>query len=96
MVSTVRYRTFKDLRLSRRSALVFMFILAGGLAIAAKLHPAWVLVAYFSLYLVLGLVESVVLAGRYFKEKRAAARASDDDDDEEDDEEDDVDQQEVL
>src|SRR5689334_16541132 len=30
MVSTVRYRTFKDLRLSRRSATVFMFILAGG------------------------------------------------------------------
>lgn len=94
MVSTVRYRTFKDLRLSRRSAAVFMFILAGGVLIATKLHPAWVLVAYFSLYLVLGLVESVVLIGKQLKEKRAAAKGGDDDDDDEED--DDVDEQEVL
>src|SRR4051812_18592979 len=43
MVSTVRYRTFKDLRLSPRSAAVFMFILAGGVVIAKLSHPAWVL-----------------------------------------------------
>lgn len=98
MVSTVRYRTFKDLRLSRRSATVFMFILAGGVVIATQLHPAWVLVAYFSLYLLSGMIESVVLLGRHLKERRAAAAAlaATVDDDDEEDEEDDVDEQEVL
>lgn len=97
MVSTVRYRTFKDLKLSPRTVLVFVFILAGGGVIATLLHPAWLLVGIFSLYLVSGMVESVVLVGRHLKERRAAAAAIEatvDDDDEEGD--DDVDEQEVL
>jgi CDP-diacylglycerol--serine O-phosphatidyltransferase len=97
MVSTVRYRTFKDLRLSPRSAAVFMFILAGGVVIAKLSHPAWVLVACFAVYLVSGMIESVVLLGRHLKERRAAAAAIEatlDDDDE--GEEDEVDEQEVL
>jgi CDP-diacylglycerol--serine O-phosphatidyltransferase len=98
MVSTVRYRTFKDLRLSRRSATVFMFILAGGVVIATQLHPAWVLVAYFSLYLLSGMIESVVLLGRHLRERRAAAAAlaATVDEDDEDEDEDEVDEQEVL
>ena len=95
MVSTVRYRTFKDARLSKRSAAVFLFILAGGVVIATQLHPAWVLVTYFMLYLVFGLVESVVLVGRSIRERRAAA-ALDSMDEDEGDEESDVDEQEVL
>jgi CDP-diacylglycerol---serine O-phosphatidyltransferase len=97
MVSTIRYRTFKDLKLSPRAVLVFMFILAGGALIATLLHPAWLLVGIFSLYLLSGMVESVVMLGRALKEKRAAAAALaatvDDDDEEEGDE---VDEQEVL
>ncbi|MBX7098780.1 MAG: CDP-diacylglycerol--serine O-phosphatidyltransferase [Myxococcaceae bacterium] len=97
MVSTVRYRTFKDLRLSRRSALAFMAILVGGVVIGTQLHPAWVLVAYFSAYLLLGLVESAILLGRYVVERRtAAAEALLDEDDDQDDEEAPVDEQEVL
>jgi len=64
MVSTVRYRTFKDLRLSKKSASIFMLVLGGGLVIATQLHPAYVLVAYFSTYLVLGLLESAFLLRR--------------------------------
>lgn len=64
MVSTVRYRTFKDLRLSRRSAVVFTLICAAGVVIATQVHPAFVLAAYFSVYLVVGLVESAVLLAR--------------------------------
>ena len=98
MVSTIRYRTFKDLKLSPRTMLVFAFILGGGALIATLLHPAWLLVGIFSLYLVSGMVESVVLLGRHLKERRAAAAAlaaTVDEDDEEEDE-DEVDEQEVL
>ncbi len=61
MVSTVRYRTFKNLRLSKRSALVFMLVALSGLAIATQLHPAYVLVAYSSAYLAMGLIESAFM-----------------------------------
>jgi CDP-diacylglycerol--serine O-phosphatidyltransferase len=95
MVSTVRYRTFKDLKLSKKSMLVLAFILLGGVIIATRIHPASVIVAYFALYLVSGLVESAVLLRKYFVEKKAAALAAviDEDDEEEDDG---VDEQEVL
>jgi CDP-diacylglycerol---serine O-phosphatidyltransferase len=58
MVSTLRYRTFKDVRLSRRSALAFMLIGATALFIATQLHPAYVLVACSASYLTAGFVES--------------------------------------
>lgn len=99
MVSTVRYRTFKDLKLSKRSMMVLLFILAGGIFIATRVHPASVLVAYFALYLVSGLIESVVLLRKHLVEKKAAALTAaaaviDEDEDESDDE--DVNDQEVL
>ncbi|WNG39495.1 CDP-diacylglycerol--serine O-phosphatidyltransferase [Archangium minus] len=58
MVSTVRYRTFKDLRLSPRSAFVLMLVLASGVIIGTRFHPAYVLVAYSFAYLAFGLIES--------------------------------------
>lgn len=96
MVSTVRYRTFKDLKFSKRSMLVLAFILAGGVFIATRLHPATVIVAYFGLYLVSGLIESVLLLRKHLIEKKAAALASVIDEDDEPESEDDVDEQEVL
>ncbi|RKH54568.1 CDP-diacylglycerol--serine O-phosphatidyltransferase [Corallococcus llansteffanensis] len=60
MVSTVRYRTFKDARPGRKTALVFMAMALTGGFIAQQFHPAWVLVTYFFAYLVMGLVESAV------------------------------------
>jgi CDP-diacylglycerol--serine O-phosphatidyltransferase len=96
MVSTVRYRTFKDLRLSRKSAVVFMFVLAAGVVIATQLHPAWVLVAYFSAYLLFGLAESAVLLGRYVKQRRTTPAADVLDEDEDEADANDVDDSEVL
>ncbi|MCY1075240.1 CDP-diacylglycerol--serine O-phosphatidyltransferase [Archangium lansingense] len=61
MVSTVRYRTFKDLRLSRRSAFILLLVLASGVVIGTRFHPAYVLVAYSFAYLAFGLVESAFL-----------------------------------
>lgn len=99
MVSTVRYRTFKDLKPSKKSAVVFLFVVAAGVVIGTQLHPAWVLVAYFSAYLLLGLVESAVLFTKFLSQRRTAAAAAaavlDDDEAGEDDGEQ-VDEQEVL
>ncbi len=71
MVSTVRYRTFKDVRLSRKSLVIFMVICAAGITIGTQFHPAYVLVAYFSAYLVFGLVESIFLLRTHLAQRRA-------------------------
>ncbi len=96
MVSTVRYRTFKDLKLSKKSLLIGGGIIAAGIIIATQSHPAWVLVAYFSGYLLFGLGESAVLLARYVKQKRATAAADVLDEDEDESDANDVDDNEVL
>jgi CDP-diacylglycerol--serine O-phosphatidyltransferase len=104
MVSTVRYRTFKDVRPSPISALVLLGVLAIGVLVATQIHPAWVLVAYFAMYLVSGFVESAFMLRRWLAARKArpaalaaaAGAAAVDDDDDDDDSGDDVDEQEVL
>jgi CDP-diacylglycerol---serine O-phosphatidyltransferase len=70
MVSTLRYRTFKDIRLSVASLSIFMGICGAGVLIATRLHPAYVLVTYFCAYLALGFVESGLWLGRHLQERR--------------------------
>jgi CDP-diacylglycerol--serine O-phosphatidyltransferase len=98
MVSTVRYRTFKDVRPSPRTALVLLAVLAIGVIVATQIHPAWVLVAYFGLYLVSGLIESGFMLRKHFAQKKASASIADvvDEDDKDGDDDSDVDEQEVL
>jgi CDP-diacylglycerol--serine O-phosphatidyltransferase len=57
----VRYRTYKDLRLSKNSALVFMLVVVIAMAIAIQLRPAYVLVAYSIAYQAIGLIESAFI-----------------------------------
>ncbi|MBZ4400379.1 CDP-diacylglycerol--serine O-phosphatidyltransferase [Myxococcus sp. MISCRS1] len=90
MVSTVRYRTFKDTRPNRKSAAVFMLMVAAGVAIATQYHPAWLLVACCGAYLALGLVESAVQVRTHLAARKLAAGSAavagvidDEDDDEE-------------
>jgi len=107
MVSTVRYRTFKDLRLSPRSATVFMLFCAAGVVISIKLHPAFVPAVFFSVYLAIGLVESAVMLARKVATAGAGAaagggaveREEEDElaeDEEEEDSGEDVDEQDYL
>jgi len=100
MVSTVRYRTFKDARPSKKSALVFMLVCVLGLVVAVRLSAAYVLVAYFSAYLLMGLIESAVTFPRRRSEARAAALAHGGDDELDDDEDEDdgeaVDEEEYI
>jgi CDP-diacylglycerol---serine O-phosphatidyltransferase len=97
MVSTVRYRTFKDARPNAKSATIAALVIGIGIAVGVLSHPAWVLVVYFGLYLLSGLVESALMVRKYFVEKRAAATSIADVIDEDEDEGDAADDdQEVL
>ncbi len=60
MVSTIRYRTFKDLHLSPKSLAIFGFLCAAGLAVGIATRASFVLVVYMGAYIVLGLAESVL------------------------------------
>jgi CDP-diacylglycerol--serine O-phosphatidyltransferase len=99
MVSTVRYRTFKDLRPSARSFTVFVLFCVGGVLIATRLHPAYVPAAFFSVYLVLGLAESAVIFARKVAAGAAAAggtAALAGEEEEEEEEDSSVDEQDFL
>ncbi|MBL8915958.1 MAG: CDP-diacylglycerol--serine O-phosphatidyltransferase [Archangium sp.] len=100
MVSTVRYRTFKDARPNPRTAAVLAGVIITGVVVGVLSHPAWVLVAYFGLYLLSGLVESALMLRKYLVEKRAAessiADVIDEDEDEPGSGEEEVKDQEVL
>ena len=71
MVSTVRYRTFKDAGLNPRTLLVFLAVIATGVIIALRGRPSLVLVVYFTCYVALGILEEALFGRR----RRAAARA---------------------
>ena len=48
MVSTVRYRTFKDVHLSARSLTVFAFLTLAGVAVGVATRASFVLVVYMA------------------------------------------------
>jgi CDP-diacylglycerol--serine O-phosphatidyltransferase len=64
MVSTVRYRTFKDAHLSARSFAVLGVLVVTGLAIAIKTRPSFVLVVYMLAYIAIGLAETLLVRPR--------------------------------
>jgi CDP-diacylglycerol--serine O-phosphatidyltransferase len=64
MVSTVKYRTFKDVHLSKRSLAVFGVLCLGGLAVGMATRASFVMVVYMGAYIVMGLAEWVLSLGR--------------------------------
>jgi len=72
MVSTIRYRTFKEARLNARTLLVFLLVTVLGVAVAIRGRPSLVLLVYFSIYILLGIAEEALFGRR----RRAAARAA--------------------
>jgi CDP-diacylglycerol--serine O-phosphatidyltransferase len=67
MVSTIRFRSFKDVRLSWRSVLFFGSVVGSSAVIAAVLHPAFVLA-----WLILGYVAIALLEAMLAISKKAA------------------------
>jgi CDP-diacylglycerol--serine O-phosphatidyltransferase len=59
MVSTVRFRSFKELQLNARTGLLVAFVVASSVIVLTQLKPAFVLVWLLGCYVALGVVESL-------------------------------------
>ena len=59
MVSTVRFRSFKDLKLNARTLALVGFVLGTSIVILMQSKPAFVLVWLLGFYVVIGIVESL-------------------------------------
>ncbi len=59
MVSTIRYRTFKDVHLSRKSLTVFTVLVVVGVAVGITTRASFVMVVYSAAYLAMGIAESI-------------------------------------
>lgn len=71
MVSRVHFRSFKDLRLTRKTLAVVFLIALGGIIITMKLRASFIFVTLMSAYLALGLTEELIL---YAAERRRQRR----------------------
>lgn len=70
MVSTVRYRTFKDMHLSARSLSAFVVLSAVGVAVGVATRASFVLVVYMAAYIAMGIAESVFEKARTLDRSR--------------------------
>ncbi|MBI4705885.1 MAG: CDP-diacylglycerol--serine O-phosphatidyltransferase [Deltaproteobacteria bacterium] len=59
MVSTVPFRTFKDLKLDLRTLLLVAFVVGSSAVISSKLRPAFVLVWLIGAYILVGICEGI-------------------------------------
>ena len=75
MVSNVRYRTFKDIKPTARSFTLFFGVALIFAWLAASIQPTFALLAFFSGYVGLGLVEEVI----FFRRRRNEEAARQDD-----------------
>ncbi len=75
MVSTVRYRTFKDLHLSAKSLTVFAFISVAGVAVGIATRASFVLVVYMAAYIAMGLAEALIARARPRRDEAALPAA---------------------
>jgi CDP-diacylglycerol--serine O-phosphatidyltransferase len=64
MVSTIRYRTFKDLHLSTKSLAVFLFVCVTGVAVGIATRASFVLVVYMAAYIAMGIAEALIARAR--------------------------------
>lgn len=77
MVSTIRFRSFKDLKLNARSVGLVLFAVASSAIVSLQTKPEFVLVWLLSFYVLIGLVETMITLPRDLaKRKRDAAAAA--------------------
>lgn len=60
MISNVRFRTFKQVRLDLPTVLLFMFVIGSSIGVAAQFGTGFVLFWMGTVYISMGLIESVV------------------------------------
>jgi CDP-diacylglycerol--serine O-phosphatidyltransferase len=78
MVSTIRFRSLKDLRLNRRTVAFVAFVIGSSAAVSAYFKPAFVLVWLLGCYIVIGVVETLIGVPKALARRKAerAERAS--------------------
>jgi CDP-diacylglycerol--serine O-phosphatidyltransferase len=82
MISRVRFRSFKDLTLNKRTVAVGVVILAVAVLGFVRINGPVVLIVLLSLFVLLGLAEEVVFYRRRRREEQAEKRVGEPDDDE--------------
>jgi CDP-diacylglycerol--serine O-phosphatidyltransferase len=61
MISTIPYHSFKKVRMGGREVAILVAVLLIGMLVGIRVRPSFVPVAYFSGYVLLGLIEDVLL-----------------------------------
>jgi CDP-diacylglycerol---serine O-phosphatidyltransferase len=74
MISRVRFRSFKDVRITRKSLAVFFLVVVGSIIITMKLHASFIFLTLMSCYLALGLTEEIILYAAEQRRKRREAK----------------------
>ena len=74
MVSTVRFRSFKDARLNARTVAFVAFVIGSSAAVSAYFRPAFVLVWLLGCYILMGVVETLVQLPRSLAQRREERR----------------------
>jgi CDP-diacylglycerol--serine O-phosphatidyltransferase len=76
MVSTIRFRSFKDVRLNARTFALVAFAVGSSAIVSLQTRPAFVLVWLLSCYVIIGLAESVLALSRRAAHRDVNARHS--------------------
>ncbi|MFW6051418.1 MAG: CDP-diacylglycerol--serine O-phosphatidyltransferase [Myxococcota bacterium] len=82
MVSTVRFRSFKDLRLSWRSIAFVSVAVLGTVAVALRFHIAFALAWLLGAYVAIGVAEALFRASRRGLDRRRSTLEDEYDDEE--------------
>ncbi|MFO0696595.1 MAG: CDP-diacylglycerol--serine O-phosphatidyltransferase [Polyangiales bacterium] len=64
MVSTIRFRSFKDLKLSWRTGVLVALAIGSTVFVAVRFHPSMALVWLVASYVTIGLVEAILRIAR--------------------------------
>jgi CDP-diacylglycerol--serine O-phosphatidyltransferase len=75
MVSTIRFRSFKDLRLNARTFALVAFAVGSSALVSLQTRPAFVLVWLLSCYVVIGLLETALSLSRRAARRGEARRS---------------------
>lgn len=75
MVSTIKFRSFKDLKWGPRTVGAILLVVGSSAIISVQTSPAFVLVWLLGCYIAIGLVEAVISIPKVRRERRAARLA---------------------
>lgn len=70
MVSTIRFRSFKDLKLNARTVGLVLFAVASSALVSMQTKPEFVLVWLLSFYVLIGLIETIIAVPRDLARRR--------------------------